>query len=109
MHNEREVQIKERIQERYDITEELYSAWFTKEPALVVEKDRFYQTEYIEKHRAISYLLDKGYIVAQTAENDPKMVVISITPAGIDFYEQGYLSGKAKGWQVVIEQKDSEG
>lgn len=108
MFNKREIQIEERIQERYDITEELYTAWFTKNSAVLVERDRFYQTKHIEKHRAISYLLDKGYIIAQPVEKKPEMVAVSITSEGIDFYEQGYLSGKANGWQIVIEQKDSE-
>jgi hypothetical protein len=108
MFNRREIQIKERIQERYDITEGVYSAWFTKNPAVLVNRDKFYQTEHIEKHRAISYLLNKGYIVAKPAEKDPEMVAVSITSDGIDYYEQGYLNGIAKSLKIVTEHKDSE-
>lgn len=98
-----EIQIKERIQERYDIMRELYIAWFTANPSLLAPKEQFYQTEHIEKHRAISYLLDKGYIHAQPLESNPEMVAVSITLDGIDFYERGYLNGDAKGFQVVEE------
>ncbi|WP_145414483.1 hypothetical protein [Paenibacillus xylanexedens] len=103
-----EVAIKERIQERYDILAELYSIWFTKSESAVVPKSVFYQTEHIEKHRAITYLLDRKYIVADSVENDVEMVAITITPDGIDFYEQGYLSGKAKGFQIVSDIKNME-
>ncbi|MHA7583220.1 hypothetical protein ACX12E_22995 [Paenibacillus vandeheii] len=103
MFNGREVQIKERIQERYDITEQMYSAWFTENPAVLVPKDRFYQEEHTEKHRAIRYLLDRGYIIANPVENDPATLAVTITPDGIDFYEQGFLSGKGNGWSIVTE------
>lgn len=103
-----EIVIKERIQERYNILAELYSIWFTKSESVVVPKNTFYQKEHIEKHRAITYLLDRKYIVADSVENDVEMVAITITPDGIDFYEQGYLSGKAKGFQVVSDIRNME-
>ncbi|MEC0128974.1 hypothetical protein [Paenibacillus pabuli] len=103
---EREIQIKQRIQERYDIVEALYSSWFTENPTLVFPKEKFYQREHIEKHRAITYLLNKGYIVANPVENEPEMVEISITSDGIDFYEQGFLSGKGNGWSIVTEHSE---
>ncbi|MBU5354446.1 hypothetical protein KQI74_19325 [Paenibacillus barcinonensis] len=106
MLDEREIQIKERIQERYDIMGEFYTTWFTKHPAILLAKDRFYQKDNAEKHRAITYLLDKGYIIAEQVEHDPKTVAVSITPDGIDFYEQGYLDGTAKGFQVVANVRD---
>lgn len=108
MLDELEIAIKERIQERYDILAELYSTWFTKSESVVVPKSAFYQKEHIAKHRAITYLLDRKYIVADSVENDVEMVAITITPDGIDFYEQGYLSGKAKGFQVVSDVKNME-
>ncbi|MFX3648950.1 MAG: hypothetical protein ACE3K2_25330 [Paenibacillus sp.] len=108
MLDEREIQIKERIQERYDITEQIYSAWFTENPAILLPKNRFYQKENIEKYRAISYLLDRGYIVAQPVEKDPETIAVTITPDGIDYYEQGYLHGKANGFQVVEEIKNTK-
>ncbi|MGO4533002.1 hypothetical protein AB4Z30_28300 [Paenibacillus sp. 2TAF8] len=108
MFDELEIAIKERIQERYNILEELYSIWFTTSESAVVPKSAFYQTEHIEKHRAITYLLDRKYIVADLVENDVEMVAITITPDGIDFYEHGYLSGKAKGFQVVSDIKNME-
>jgi len=103
-----EIVIRERIQERYNILAELYSIWFTKSESVIVPKSAFYQKEHIEKHRAITYLLDRKYIVADSLENDVEMVAITITPDGIDFYEQGYLSGKAKGFQVVSDIKNME-
>ncbi|MGE6577685.1 hypothetical protein [Paenibacillus xylanexedens] len=108
MLDEREIQIKERIQERYDITEQIYSAWFIDHSAVLLPRNRFYQKENIEKYRAISYLLDRGYIVAQPVENDPETVAVTITPDGIDYYEQGYLNGKANGFQVVEEIKNTK-
>ncbi|MCM3171180.1 hypothetical protein [Paenibacillus sp. MER 99-2] len=108
MFDELEIAIKERIQERYDILAEIYSVWFTKTEAVVVPKSAFYQTEHIEKHRSITYLLERKYIAANSVENDDEMVAITITPDGIDFYEQGYLSGKAKGFQVVMDVKNKD-
>ncbi|MBU5353694.1 hypothetical protein KQI74_15480 [Paenibacillus barcinonensis] len=103
MDRKREIKIKERIQERYDILEALYSSWFTEKPVLEFPKENFYQQGHIEKHRAITYLVDKGYIVANSAENDPETVEVSITSDGIDFYEQGLLNGTGEGWSIVTE------
>lgn len=107
---DREIQIKQRIQERYDIIEGLYSAWFTRRSYLEVPKEQFDQTEDIEKHRAIAYLLDKGYIKFRLLEHEPgevQLVELTITSLGIDYYEQGFLNGKANGWSVINERKDN--
>lgn len=101
---ELEIAIRERIQERYDILHELYDIWFTENPAYIAPKERFYQQDHIEKHRAITYLLDKGYIVATPVSNEPEQVAVCITVDGIDFFEQGRLEGKGNGWGIVIEQ-----
>ncbi|MBR2563029.1 MAG: hypothetical protein IKE29_00205 [Paenibacillus sp.] len=106
MLDELEIKIKERIQERYNILGELYSNWFTENTSILAPKNVFYQTEHIEKHRAISYLLDKGYIIAQLVDGEDEMVAVHITLEGIDTYEQGYLTGEAKGFQVVADIKD---
>lgn len=106
MLDELEIKIKERIQERYSILGELYSNWFTENTSIMAPKRLFYQTEHIEKHRAISYLLDKGYIIAQPVEGEVEMIAVHITLEGIDFFEQGYLNGEAKGFQVVTDIKN---
>nr|WP_154957901.1 hypothetical protein [Paenibacillus xylanexedens] len=108
MFDKLEINIKERIQERYDIMAEIYSIWFTETKSVVVPKSAFYQTEHIEKHRAIEYLLERNYIVAMPVDNDSEVIAVTITPDGIDFYEEGYLSGNAKGIQVVYDIKDKE-
>ncbi|WP_337034878.1 hypothetical protein [Paenibacillus illinoisensis] len=103
---ELEIAIRERIQERYDILHELYDIWFTENPAHITTKDRFYQQTHIEKHRAFTYLLDKGYIVVTPVENEPEQVAVCITVDGIDFFEQGRLEGKGNGWSIVTEYSD---
>ncbi|WP_124118386.1 hypothetical protein [Paenibacillus xylanexedens] len=103
-----EISIKERIQERYDIIAEIYSSWFEKTASVIAPKSAFYQTEHIEKHRAIAYLLERKYIVAKPVDNDSEAVAVTITPDGIDFYEQGYLNGNARGIQVVYDVKNKE-
>jgi len=103
---ELEAIIKERIQERFDILQELYTIWFTENPAYIVPKKRFYPDAHIERQRTITYLLNKGFIVVDPVENEPAMVAVSITVNGIDFFEQGLLDGKGNGWSVVTEHLD---
>jgi hypothetical protein len=103
-----EIAINERIQERYNILAELYSLWFTESKCSIAPKNLFYQTEHIEHNRAIGYLLENNYIVADDINNDDENVKVSITIEGIDFYEEGYLSGKARGFQIVTEVKYEE-
>ncbi|MGF9700346.1 MULTISPECIES: hypothetical protein [Paenibacillus] len=103
---ELESAIKERIQERFDILHELYDIWFTENPALIAPMERFYQQAHIEKHRAITYLLNKGFIAANPVENEPELVAVCITVDGIDFFEQGRLAGKGNGWSVATEYSD---
>ncbi|MEC0127662.1 hypothetical protein [Paenibacillus pabuli] len=103
---ELETVIKERIQERFDILQELYTIWFTENPAYIVAKKRFYPDAHIERQRTITYLLDKGFIVADPVENEPEMIAVSITVTGIDFFEQGRLRSIGNGWSVVTEYLD---
>jgi hypothetical protein len=103
---ELEAVIKARIQERFDILEELYTIWFTVNSSYIVPKKRLCPDAHIEKQRAITYLLDKGLIVADPVENEPEMVAVSITVNGIDFFEQSRLDGKGNGWSVVTEHLD---
>lgn len=92
---ELEAVIKERIQERFDILQELYTIWFTENPAYIVPKKRFYPDAHIERQRTITYLLNKGFIVADPLERDPEMVAVSITVHGIDFLNKVVWMAKA--------------
>lgn len=94
--------VSERIYLRTGILENLYALWFKENPMLVTTKEMFYQHSDIEQHRAIVYLLDKGYIAVTPLDDSSDEITITITTDGIDAFEKRVLEDNL-GWGIILE------
>ncbi|CAH1199305.1 hypothetical protein PAECIP111893_01304 [Paenibacillus plantiphilus] len=62
----------------------------------------FYQQSDIEQHRAIVYLLDKGFIEVKPLDDSSDEITIAITTNGIDAFEKRVLENNLD-WGIILE------